>query len=106
LPTANLAPQTVSSPQPTTPGNQANVAASAGSAVPLLSELPEAMRRQIPALVIAGAVYSDDPNQRLLLVNNQAFGQGNTVAPGVQLEEIQTSSSIFNFQGTRFQLMH
>jgi hypothetical protein len=39
-------------------------------------------------------------------VNNQAFGQGNAVAPGVQLEEIQATSSIFNFQGTRFQLMH
>jgi len=72
----------------------------------MLSELPEALRRQIPPLTIAGAVYSDDPNQRLLLVNNQAFGQGNTVAPGVQLEEIQANRSVFNFQGTRFQLDH
>jgi general secretion pathway protein B len=77
-----------------------------GSGIPMLSELPEALRKQIPPLTIAGAVYSDDPSQRLLLVNNQAFGQGNAVAPGVQLEEIQTNSSVFNFQGTRFQLDH
>jgi general secretion pathway protein B len=80
--------------------------ATPGSGIPMLSELPEALRRQIPPLTIAGAVYSDDPNQRLLLVNNQAFGQGNAVAPGVQLEEIQTNSSVFNFQGTRFQMEH
>jgi len=57
-------------------------------------------------LTISGAVYSEDPSQRVLLLNNQAFGQGNSVAPGVKLEEIQPNSSIFNFQGTRFQLSH
>jgi general secretion pathway protein B len=94
-------------PQPTAMSTPAKVAASpTGSSVPQLSELPEALRRQIPPLVIAGAVYSDDPSQRLLIVNNQAIGQGSTAAPGVQLEEIQTSSSIFSFQGTRFQLNH
>jgi general secretion pathway protein B len=107
LSTANLTPQAVTSPQPTTLGNRINAAASAaGQGVPLLSDLPEAMRRQIPTLVISGAVQSEDPSQRLLLVNNQAFGQGNAVAPGVQLEEIQATSSIFIFQGTRFQLAH
>ena len=80
--------------------------AATGSGIPMLSELPEALRRQIPALNIAGAVYSDDPNQRMLIINNQTFGQGNQVVSGVQLEEIHSSSSIFSFQGTRFQLDH
>lgn len=77
-----------------------------GTGLPMLSELPEAMRRQIPPLTIAGAVYSDDPAQRMLIINNQTFGQGNSVASGLQLEEIHVNSSIFNFQGTRFQLDH
>jgi general secretion pathway protein B len=107
LPTAKPASQTGAPPQPVAISNPAKVGASpTGSGVPLLSELPEALRRLIPPLVIAGAVYSDDPSQRLLLVNNQAFNQGNAVAPGVQLEEIQATSSVFNFQGTRFQLNH
>jgi general secretion pathway protein B len=72
----------------------------------MLSELPEALRRQIPPLAIAGAVYSDEPSQRMLIINNQTFGQGNVVGSGVQLEEIHSNSSIFNFQGTRFQLDH
>jgi general secretion pathway protein B len=104
---AKPVPQTMTPPHPVAMSNPAKVAASpTGSGVPLLSELPEALRRQIPPLVIAGAVYSDDPSQRLLIVNNQAIGQGSTAAPGVQLEEIQTSSSIFSFQGIRFQLNH
>jgi general secretion pathway protein B len=78
----------------------------AGASIPQLSELPDALRHQVPPLTIAGAVYSDDPSQRMLIINNQTFGQGNAVAPGVQLEEIQSSSSIFNFQGTRFQIDH
>jgi general secretion pathway protein B len=77
-----------------------------GSGIPMLSELPEALRRQIPPLAIAGAVYSDEPSQRMLIINNQTFGQGNVVGSGVQLEEIHSNSSIFNFQGTRFQLDH
>jgi general secretion pathway protein B len=115
VPVPALAPAPVSKPTPapvTQPpriaaANPPRVAATpAGSGIPLFSELPDALRRQIPPLTISGAVYSDDPAQRMLLVNNQAFGQGNAVAPGVLLEEIQPNSSVFIFQGTRFQLDH
>jgi general secretion pathway protein B len=73
---------------------------------PLLNELPDALRRQLPALSITGAVYADDPKQRLLLVNNQVLPQGSQVAPEVTLEEIHQRSSVFNFRGTRFRLAH
>lgn len=74
--------------------------------VPLLSELPDEIRRQIPALTITGAVYSDNPAQRLLLVNNQVLTQGSLAAPEVSLEEIRVRSSVFSFRGTRFRLAH
>lgn len=73
---------------------------------PLLSELPEALRSQIPALTVTGTVYSDNPALRLLLVNNQVLPQGSTVAAGVTLEEIRPRSSTFNFRGTRFRIPH
>jgi general secretion pathway protein B len=76
------------------------------AAVPLLSELPEEIRRQIPALTITGAVYSDNPAQRMLLVNNQVLTQGSLAAPEVSLEEIRARSSVFSFRGTRFRLAH
>jgi general secretion pathway protein B len=72
--------------------------------VPLLSELPEATRRLVPALNITGTVYSDTPGQRILLVNNQVLGQGSLVAPDLTLEEIRPASSVFNFRGTRFRV--
>jgi general secretion pathway protein B len=88
------------------PAAAAAPAASAPVALPLLSELPEALRRQIPALAITGTVYSDDPKQRLLLINNQVLPQGSMIAPDVTLEEIRPRSSVFNFRGTRFRVTH
>lgn len=73
---------------------------------PLLGELPEDIRRQIPALTITGAVYSDNPAQRLLLVNGQVLAQGSPVAPDVTLVEIRSGSSEFSFRGTRFRVAH
>lgn len=105
MPTLTPAP-VAALPTPTAANPPRTASQATGSGIPMLSELPDALRRQIPALSIAGAVYSDDPSLRVLLVNNQAFGQGNVVAPGVQLEEIQPNNSVFNFQGTRFQLGH
>ncbi len=74
--------------------------------LPLLAELSEDIRRQIPALSVTGAVYSESPGQRLLLVNNQVLSQGAQAAPEVTIEEIGTKSSILNFRGTRFRLAH
>lgn len=74
--------------------------------VPLLSELSEDIRRQIPALAITGAVYSNNPGQRLLLVNNLVLTQGSQAAPELMLAEIGEHSSVFDFRGTRFRLAH
>lgn len=72
----------------------------------MLGELAEAVRRQIPALTITGAVYSANPAQRILIVNNQVLTQGTVAAPEVQLEEIRERSAVFSFRGTRFQVAH
>jgi general secretion pathway protein B len=73
---------------------------------PLLGELPVEVRSQIPALAISGSVYSDNPSQRLLLINGQVLSQGSTVAQDVTLMEIQRGSSEFSFRGTRFRVTH
>ncbi|MEC5213558.1 general secretion pathway protein B [Polaromonas sp. CG_9.5] len=74
--------------------------------LPLLSELPENIRRQIPAMAINGVVYSENPGQRVLLVNQQVLTPGSQAVPDVKLEEIRPHSSVFSFQGTRFRLAH
>ena len=80
--------------------------APAPTLAPLLSELPEATRRQIPGMSITGAVYSDNPSQRLLLVNGLVLSQGGEVEPDLTVVEIRSNSSDFNFRGTRFRMGH
>jgi general secretion pathway protein B len=98
-PAAPVAPEPVSKPAPV-----ATPIRSASGGVPMLSELPEAMRRQIPALNISGAVYSDSPPEWTLIINDQLMGKGSQVAPDVRLEEISGSSAVFNFKGQRFRM--
>lgn len=99
------APPPKSLPDPI-PVAKASPAPAAPSAIPLLSELPDTIRRQLPPLVINGSVYSSNPGQRLLLVNNLVLPQGSQAAPEVTLEEIRPKSSVFSFRGSRFQLAH
>lgn len=88
------------------PPSEAVPVAPTPSLAPLLGELPEATRRQIPAMAITGAVYSDNPAQRLLLVNGLVLNQGAQVAPDLTLVEIRSNSSEFSFRGTRFRMAH
>ncbi len=74
--------------------------------VPLFKDMPEEFRRQVPALAISGAVYSENPAQRLLLVNGQVLSQGSPAAQDVTLEEIHPTTSEFSFKGSRFRLPH
>jgi general secretion pathway protein B len=101
------APQPKPRPDPgPDPAVKASPAPAAPAAIPLLSELPDSIRRQLPPLVINGSVYSSNPGQRLLLVNNLVLPQGSQAAPEVTLEEIRPKSSVFSFRGQRFQLAH
>lgn len=88
------------------PSPVAATSAPAPAAVPLLAELPQDLRSQIPKITITGSVYSASPAQRLLLANNLVLAQGAQIAPDLTLEEIQPRSSVFTFQGTRFRVMH
>jgi len=92
---------------PTAPPNPpATPAPRASAPLPWLAELPEETRRQIATLAITGAVYSENPSQRLLLVNGQVLPQGSPVVPEVTLEEIREHHSVFSFRGSRFRLAH
>lgn len=104
---ASASPQPAPTPEPA-PKSPPKTAPSraAPAEVPLLSELPENIRRQIPAMAINGVVYSENPGQRVLLVNQQVLTPGSQAVPDVKLEEIRPHSSVFSFQGTRFRLAH
>ena len=76
----------------------------AAAPVRALAELPEDLRRQVPAMTIGGSVYSPQPASRMLIVNGQVMREGATLAPGLQLESIGRQSAIFSIRGQRFEM--
>jgi general secretion pathway protein B len=98
-------PATVKKSPRATPA-PAITAAARVAALPSRSELSEELRGQLPALNITGSLYSDEPNQRLLFINNQVVPQGSQVAAGVKLEEIHPHTVVFSFQDVRFRVSY
>lgn len=70
--------------------------------LPTLAELPDEVRRGMPNLSVSGAMYSDQPANRMLLINNRVFHEGDQPVAGLVLEEIRLKSAVFNFRGTRY----
>lgn len=82
------------------------VVQSPSGGIPMLNELPENIRRQIPALNMSGAIHSESPQAWTLLINDQVLAQGSQVTPDIRLEEISETSAVFNFRGQRFRINH
>lgn len=72
------------------------------SKVPTLAELPDEVRRSLPSLSVSGAMYSDSPVNRMLLINNRVFHEGDQPVAGLVLEEIRLKSAVFRYRGTRY----
>ena len=76
--------------------------ASAEARVPTLSELPEALRRELPTLTFGGAMHSPDAGSRMLIVNGQVFHEGEKVAPELWLEQIKLKDAVLRYKGQRY----
>jgi general secretion pathway protein B len=71
--------------------------------LPTLAELPEAQRRALPPLALAGGMYSAQPAQRLVILDGQVVHEGDEPAPGLRVERIRPRAVEFSFQGLRFE---
>lgn len=65
-------------------------------------ELPESIKQQLPAIIISAHVYSSNPLQRSIVINNNFMEEGEYVLDGLILHEITTNGAVFNYQGTLF----
>jgi len=84
----------------------ASAPASVPSRVPLLGELPDGLRRQLPVLAFSGSVYSDQPASRFVMINGQLLREGDSVAPGLLLERIQPKSVLLRWRDQRFEVVY
>ena len=73
-------------------------------AIPLLSELPAELRSQIPALTSGGAMHSDTPANRMLILNGQLLHEGDLVAGRLVLEEIKLNGAVLSLKGQKFRI--
>lgn len=46
--------------------------------------------------------YSSRPRNRFVTINNQTLQEGESVAPGITLEQITPDGMILSYQGYRF----
>lgn len=65
-------------------------------------DLPESIKKQFPAIIISAHVYSSNPLQRSIVINNKFLEEGEHVIDGLILHEITADGAIFDYQDTRF----
>jgi general secretion pathway protein B len=67
-----------------------------------MSELPAAVRQALPPMQILLHQYSPRPRNRFVTINNQTLQEGESVAPGLTLEQITPDGMVLSFMGYRF----
>jgi general secretion pathway protein B len=92
-PAASLAPPPAPAPPPRAEPRVVN-----------FEQLPEDVRRAIPPLAIGGAIYSDNPASRMLIVGGQLLHEGDSAGPGVTLEQIRPRSAVLRWKDLRYEL--
>ncbi len=97
-------PQPVASRPSSTP--KRTTPATTGTPILRLNELPEEVRRTLPNMVFGGAMYSDVPSKRMLIINGGVFHEGDQPMSGLSLDEIRLKSAVFSYQGQRFSVAY
>lgn len=104
-----LPPLPVAVPAPTpapAPASTPAPAARPAAPIPTLAELSPALRAELPPLQVGGAMHSDTPANRMLILNGQVYREGDAIAPGLQLEQIQLRSAVLLYKGQRLRLSY
>lgn len=71
-----------------------------------LAELPDDLRRELPALTVGGAMHSQTAANRMLIVNGQLLHEGDKITPGLTLEQIRLKSAVLAYKGYRFSISY
>ena len=64
--------------------------------------MPASVRAELPAMVISGSTYSDNPAYRMLIINGQVYREGEFPAAGLKLEQIRQKSALTSYKGQAY----
>jgi general secretion pathway protein B len=101
-----LAPRRVAVPPASVAASATSSRAVADSRVYAFAELPENLRRDMPKLAFGGSSYSGSVTSRMVILNGQVFHEGDTVAPGLKLQQIKPKAAVLSFRDYRFELSY
>lgn len=65
-------------------------------------ELPDSIREVVPEIKFSVLVYAADPADRFVLVNGQRLLEGDSLQPGLEVEEIRRDGVVFSYRLYRF----
>ena len=72
--------------------------------IPLLSAMPSEFQERLPPMEVNIHVFSPDPSQCILSINNRSYRQGDEVTGGAVVEEIVPDGVVLYYGGQRFRL--
>ncbi|EHR70617.1 hypothetical protein BurJ1DRAFT_1753 [Burkholderiales bacterium JOSHI_001] len=99
---APRAASAVSPPAASAPARGPEPAAS--SPVSRLADLPPDQRRQWPALVVGGSMYSENVALRMVILDGQLLHEGDSAGPGVVVERIRPRSAVLRAGAQRVEV--
>jgi len=106
---AETPPPTVQLPPPVRSGEAPvprSVRADATPPTDQLPPLPDGVRGLMPPLQVGGAMHSDVPSQRMLVLNGRVLREGDEIAGGVVLERIELKAAVLRHDGQRYRLSY
>jgi len=71
---------------------------------PYLEELPSSFQKTVPVFQFDGHVFSPEPQQRMIMINNKIVREGEVIEKGFILDEITPSGVILRYSTERFQM--
>ena len=69
-----------------------------------VGDLPDSVRNNLPAMTFSFHVYSANPEQRTIIINNRRMRAGDEIAQGLQLQEITEDGVILAYAGYRIHI--
>ncbi len=69
-----------------------------------VSELPDNVRNNLPAMTFSFHVYSESPEQRTIIINDRRMREGDQISAGLQLQSITSDGVILLFEQHRIHI--
>ncbi len=73
-----------------------------GATLQTLDEMPNDVRKDLPASLISMQFYSPDPARRFIIVDGERKIEGDTIHNNYSIREIRANGVIFEAHGQRF----